>query len=291
MTDSWSVNSMSFADLDLRRLVGGSGLGFYRLIAEVAITTHPRDIGKEIVVADIAGDLYVSAENNRNLFFVGHLTQAGGRMMITTYPHMGNSTLSLDLDLGGSRVEAIERVRLGGNLSFAVDLYGIAKQSGNEVLHPVRARLNHTANQSTWIEILRQMGYRQMMLLEIPTTDAEENPRLSEAAKNLKAAQAHMLRGHFRDAVGGCRDVMEAISTALGDEREELPEVIKSCVQGTRSMSKEDRIRILRRAFKLLTHPAKHADEVAASIEWGPEDAQAAIVMAAALLKLAGEAG
>jgi hypothetical protein len=98
-----------------------------------------------------------------------------------------------------------------------------------------------------------------------------------------------MLRGHFKDAVGTCRDVLELVSSALNDEKEQAPESIKSLFEGTREMDKEQRLRVVRRSLKILTHPARHADQVSTSVEWGPLDASSVIMMTAALLQLAAE--
>lgn len=110
-----------------------------------------------------------------------------------------------------------------------------------------------------------------------------------EAAEHLKTAQTHLLKGHFRDAVGSCRDVMESLSTALSDDKYQPPETIKAWFKDMQTMGKEERLRLVRRALRVLTNPAKHADKVSASIEWGPEDARAVIVMAAILLQMAAE--
>ncbi len=108
-----------------------------------------------------------------------------------------------------------------------------------------------------------------------------------EAPESPLMTYEHTNKGNFRDSVGACRDVMESLSKALSDDQYQLDEVVKSWFKATRSMGKEERLRLIRRAVTVLTHPARHADEVSASIEWGPMDARAVIVMAATLLQLA----
>lgn len=288
MSVSWTLNSTIFAELDLKTLQGSPGLGFYRLIAQVDVTTHGKQAGEEVAVTNIGGELYVRGKGNQE-HFLGYLRRQGTELPLTTFQHTQTGNILLETELDARRVEAIERVRLGGDLFFRMNLYGVANGGCEKSSRSVNATLQYRANQSAWIETLEQMGYRQTMLLEIPVPGDEVSPQLPEAAKHLQTAQTHMLRGHFRDAVGACRDVMESLSTALNDERDQLPEAIKSWFEGTRSLGKEERLRIVRRAFKILTHPARHADEVSTSIEWGPTDARAAIVMAATLLGVAGE--
>ncbi len=286
MSVSWALNSTIFAEVDLKTLHGERGLGFYRLMAQIDVTTHSKQPGEEVTVTNIGGDLWVRGNSNQE-HFLGYLRRQGAESPIRTYQHTYKGNVHLEIELDARRIEAIERIRLGGDLFFRMNLYGAAYGGREKSSQPVHATLQYRANQGTWIEILGQMGYRQTMLLEIPVPSDEVSLQLPEAAEHLQTAQTHMLQGHFRDAVGACRDVMESLSVALNDERDQPPETIKSWFEGTRAMGKEERLRIVRRSLKILTHAARHADEVSTSIEWGPTDARVAIIMAAALLQLA----
>lgn len=53
---------------------------------------------------------------------------------------------------------------------------------------------------------------------------------------------------------------------------------------GAREMDKAKRLRLLRRAARVFTHPARHRDEVTASFEWNRIDAASTISIVAALL-------
>ncbi len=288
MSGSWSLSQTTFAELDWKMLQGRPGLGFYRLIAQVDLTTHGKQVGEEVAVTNIGGELWIRGKGNQE-HFLGYLRRQGTEFPLTTYRHISKGNISLEIELDARRIEALEQIRLGGDLSFRMNLYGVASGGREKSSQEVQATLQYRANQSTWAEILEQMGYRQTMLLEIPVPGDEVSPQLQEAVKHLQTAQTHMLRGHFRDAVGACRDVVESLSITLSDEKDQLPEAIQSWFKDTRSMDKKERLRIVRRALKVLTHPARHADEVSASIEWGPTDARTVILMAAALLQIAAE--
>jgi hypothetical protein len=49
-------------------------------------------------------------------------------------------------------------------------------------------------------------------------------------------------------------------------------------------MTKAERLRVLRRALKLVTHPARHRDEVTAAIDWSRIDSAQLIFMTAAFI-------
>ncbi|MBI3183715.1 MAG: hypothetical protein HYZ28_16375 [Myxococcales bacterium] len=145
--------------------------------------------------------------------------------------------------------------------------------------------LSYDVNQGTWVELLRTMGYADRMLLEVPAPGSIQNPQLKDAVDQLRQAHQHLLEGRWRDAVGSCRDVVEALGRGIGDGDEvDRVQVPAPLFENTRQMDKAGRLRVLRRALKVLTHPARHRDEVAVNIEWTPSDARAVVSMMAALL-------
>jgi hypothetical protein len=48
----------------------------------------------------------------------------------------------------------------------------------------------------------------------------------------------------------------------------------------TRAMDKADRLRLLRRAFRVVTRPARHRDDVSVAIDWSRTDAACAVSIA-----------
>jgi hypothetical protein len=77
---------------------------------------------------------------------------------------------------------------------------------------------------------------------------------------------------------------LEEVTRALKDENG--PDVpVAGLFEQTRQMNKADRLRLLRRAAKVLIHPARHRDEVAAAIEWSRIDASSIVTITAALLQ------
>lgn len=288
MSVCWSLNGTIFAEFDFAAIQGGRGLGFYRLVAQVHATSHAKQVGEEVSVANFRGELWVRGKEGGEQY-LGHLWRQGAESALSAFQHTSKEVIPLEIELDARRIEAIERFRLGGELSFRLALYGIASGRRDDHQQTMQASLDYRANQGTWIEILGQMDYQKTVLLEIPVLGDEISPQFFPVSRHLQTAQLHMMRGHFRDAVGACRDVIESLASALNDDKNELPDAIKSWFEDTRSMGKEERLRIVRRALKVLTHPARHADEVSTAIEWGPTDARAAIIMATALVQLAAD--
>jgi hypothetical protein len=236
-------------------------------------------------VTNIGGELWVHGKNNKE-HYLGCLRRQGADLPIETYQNAYQTGITLEASLTPDQLAALEDVRLGGDLFFKLNILGLGNTDRDKRPQSLQTTLDYRSNQSAWIELLEQIGYKRTMLLEIPIAGDEVSPLFAEAREHLQIAQTHLLSGHYRDAVGACRDVMEALSSALSDEADQTPEEIKTWFEGTRSMGKEKRIRLIRRALKVLTHPARHVDEVTTTIEWKPVDARATIVMTAALLQL-----
>jgi hypothetical protein len=129
------------------------------------------------------------------------------------------------------------------------------------------------------------MGYQRTLLIEIPIPDPNQHPEFAVAVEALSQAQAHMGFAHDRDAVGSCRDALEAVTLAVGDNDNLDADVQRVLFANSRSMSKAERLRVLRRALKLVTHPARHRDEVSVTIDWSRIDAITLITMTAAFLR------
>ncbi len=285
MTENWTLNSTIFADLDIGSINGSQGLGFYRLQFQVKVATRDKPEEQKITVTNLAGDLSVSGKNGTQ-HYLGYVWRQGVNSPLTTYPQVGTHYITFEIELDAPRIDALERIRLGGDLNFYLNLHGVVNTTQWGAQPSNQIKLCYPANQSTWIKILEQIGFRNTLLLEVQLLPEMSNPVYANAIKHLQNAQTQMLQGHYRTAVGECRDVLESLSAVLEDEKEQTPEMLKSWFSDTQNMGKEQRIRLMRRAFKVLTNASKHADSNAASIEWGATDARTAINMAASLFQL-----
>lgn len=128
------------------------------------------------------------------------------------------------------------------------------------------------------------MGYQRTLLVEVPMPDPNVQPELADAVTFLAQAQRHLLLGHDRDAVGSLRDVLEQVKLAFGDDDTLDPELNRVLFDHSRSMTKAERLHVVRRALMLVTHPARHRDQVSVAIDWSRIDAAQMISMTAAFV-------
>jgi len=203
--DLWYENS-KLAHVRVAGMNGSSGIGFFRLMVHLEFIFTSG--GDEATLFPLTGRLAVG---NRD---VGHLFSPAAELTKAT-PRDYPDTKVLYIDLDRSRIEALEAIRNGGALSLDVHVAGqvISKQHGLCSLRD--ASDSYQLNQSGWIDILRQMGYGETMLIEVPVTDG-----IGKTTEYLAAAQKAIGLGHYREAVGACRDVLEALSMGVGDSDE-----------------------------------------------------------------------
>ncbi len=278
---SFTIGGKRLADPEIKQIFGREGLGFHRL--DVRIDFHLAEYpGEEKpMILNLGGELKIKAQGNN--YIIGKMTPNRGDRVLKTLEYSKKTSCYFEIDLDARRIEAIERLRSGGGLYFIASIWGTAFSKENGV-HEVSADLHHDVNQGTWVEILRQLGFANYMLIEIPVPDKKSFPELAEATEHLTSAQKAMMNGEYREAVGCCRDVLESISTILGDNDIQDPEVQQLFVN-TKLMDKSARQRLLRRALKIITHPARHADEVSKNIEWQRLDSIAMITMTSTMLR------
>lgn len=259
-----------WASGSVKQIQGQRGLGFYRLtfLTVLNVETGDSAMGERLntVLTDIAA-------GGRTL---GRAHAQPHQLPIVPANYAQERQINFELELDRARLEAIESVRNGGDITFNITFFPtLADQSGQ--LRQTTAQAAFVANQSTWAAVLEQMDYRKVMLLELPVPDAVQFPEVAAAARTLGQAQQAMARGDYRESVGLCRDVLEEMMRALKDD-DNIDFV------GQREIDKAKRLRLLRRAARVFTHPARHRDEVTVAFEWNRIDAASTISLVAALL-------
>jgi hypothetical protein len=269
----------SFGTGTLTRVAGELALGFFRLNLFVDFVIEPGEAPggpPELPrIVELVAEVRIGGRPlGRFIPF------SPGYLPIQSYPGRSNrQSISLTCDLDRARIEAIEEVRSGGNLPMDVSIQGRFDEgspfTGNESL---------VVNQGVWIDALAEMGYRRTLLIEIPLPDRHAEPEMAQAVADLEQAQRHMALGHDRDAVGSLRDALDQVTLALGDDDKLPADLERALFANSRSMSKADRLRVLRRALKLVTHPARHRDQVTAAIDWSRIDAAQMIAMTGAFI-------
>jgi hypothetical protein len=276
--NSPSGGGASFGTGSVSSLRGERGLGFFRLNMTLEFIIEPA--GSSSGQSSLPQVIELMAEARIGGRSIGRFISTPGYLPIPSYPERSNRvSISLACDLDRARIEAIEHQRAGGHLSLDISISG--RFDSGTVLSATEP---HVVNQGVWIEALAEMGYQRTLLIEVPMPDPNVQPELADAVALLAQAQAHLLLGHDRDAVGALRDVLEQVKLAFGDDDAIDPDLQRVLFTNSRSMTKGERLRVLRRALILVTHPARHRDQVSVAIDWSRIDAMQMITMTAAFV-------
>ncbi len=265
------------AEVEIERLSGQAGLGHFRLFLNLKIRIDAQS-GSDEHLVDLSAEALVGGTP------LGRFRQSPQGTPVRTATAAFPVTTVLEMELDRTRLEAVENRRGGGGLELILNVH--ADVEGPNGLRRDFSQLVHHVNQGVWVSILEQMGYRKTLLLEIPVPDRAAAPALAKAVDLLVQAQGAVGRGDYRETVGLCRDVMEAMSEALADDDAGSP-IAQELFAGQRQMSKTQRLQLLRRALKTFTHPARHHDAASGAFDWERTDGLMALTIAAALVAAA----
>jgi hypothetical protein len=136
-----------------------------------------------------------------------------------------------------------------------------------------------------WTQALRDMGFIDHVWIDVPLP---KGGGPGGAADRLRDAQAERTRGRSDVAVSACRLAIEAVKQGGFGAR--VPqEVHKFIMDNARSLTKRERVAVVRAAVELLLHPAHHADSK--PDDFSRKDATASVALVASVISLIEELG
>lgn len=195
--------------------------------------------------------------NIQAMVFVGKEMRLLGRafaeaaIVLSSTPYHQNAAFLMDLMLTGRQMEEIEKIRLGGDLNFTLDIFGELYDGDNH--SNSNARIHMTVNQKNWIDVLKELNFSSSILMEIPY---DGNNLEKPVLKALEKAKEDLYYGRYDDVVASCRKALEGIAFN-GDE---LNKVKNMPVGERRNMTKRQRLVHLLDALKHYAHPAHHLE-------------------------------
>ena len=257
---------------------GQRAVGFSRLLIglKLPVSTRPSGSPDDVPFETLAAmpvELMVGGPGGG---YVGRSEPFPAQLPIEDALYDFDRHLQLAFDLDRLRLEAIENARNGSDLTLTFNLFpallnriGQTRQTSQQLVYLI--------DQSRWLKVLADLGYQRTLLIEVAVPQGQHSPSMAKALEHLAGAQALMARGDYREAVGRCREVLDAIKVELADD--DLVDF-----KGASEMHKADRLRLVRRGLYSLTSAAHHMDEVTRQFEWNRADAVSAVSMVAAVL-------
>ena len=145
----------------------------------------------------------ISVQTTKQPIILGHL-YTDGPFWTTTYSHHRTDYVTMYIDLAPDQIEALEEYRAGAGLNFSLNLMALTERQGDVATK--NDQIVFTVNQSAWLDILKQVGYGDFLLLEIPALPNATTE--TDYLVCLKEARQHLWLGQYDDAVEDCRKAL-----------------------------------------------------------------------------------
>lgn len=206
--------------------------------------------------------------------------------------HSAASSVRFTLSLSTAALAALETARDGGPITLVMSLvahpFGLTENPGGApgiYVVPVGQQppFEYRVPKEQWLEVLKSLGYCDSILTEL-RLPAQGPESTSVGRQRVVNAVNARNEGRYRNTVQECRIALEALKTA-GFGGRAPDEVAQFLQKNARNLSQAERFSALQIAMQLFLSPAHHdgvPDE-----EFSREDADLAIAMTAALLRLA----
>lgn len=196
------------------------------------------------------------------------------------YEHGRTEALALELDLTGAALEALERLRGGGPLHFVLDLSLRVRRGERQ--EPGSDRLQLLVNLSDWAQVLRDVGYLDLLVLavELPLEVPEE---IRLALEETRTAYTDLIAARYDATVMRCRRAMESLGR-LPTAGTDPERVWERFAKDRATMTKPERAEVVRLAVRHYSHLAAHMDETGAPETFSRQDALFILAAAAGVI-------
>lgn len=225
----------------------------------------------------------VSAANDRSdqlvVSFTGDMTIpslgiASGYVgsIVPTMPQRisrdGSFSVVFDTEITDDQIRRIEdrrSVSSDGGFELVLNLRFETVDAQNLISHGSGQLQPHKFSRDVWLEGLRQIGFRQVQIIELEVIDSSVNPTISKAIEYFKQAQSRYSNGEYREVAESLRQSLSAIVGTTGDDENDSEQLAKdlSDLQKEARTSKvgySPRIEYVRRALKFVADIGAHPE-------------------------------
>lgn len=193
------------------------------------------------------------------------------------------ASTQVTLDLTDRQFWLIDENRTGSVVRLFLTFTGHAVVEGQYVILQEAQSLQHDINQSDWLELIRQAGLRQTIMLELAAPDPMAHPELADALNYYSQALTRFGEGEWRLCVESIRQSLAALVGKKAEDEDQESDV-KDAINAARKtqdrLGYEPRRELVRRAAKFMADLGAHPE----TAETRKPDAYAALMIAGGLL-------
>lgn len=275
---SINYSSNIIADVRCQSIFLVSGVGAYFLGFNLNFDVKARE--NILRFHDASAKIFVSAANTSQKILGVAFPESP--VLIQSIKYSISRQYQFEIQLSASSLAAIEDMRNGGDLNFKLQLRGMASDLQNA--EPAQDEIQMPVSQSDWIKHLKQAGFVDTLLFEIPVPPTSIEDALKTAVDHLKKARDLFLAGHYDETVAKCRIALEKAKTGANQD-EQQSKAVKTFKGGDgQKMRTEERLLLLRETATHFTQLAHHDLSVDEISQYSRSDAQAILGVTASLL-------
>lgn len=241
-------NSRYIIEFDRVRFGGKQGLGGFVITIGLEGGRTPSE--KPITITEISLSLFTEGGAMPIVLNVPSSTR-----VIRCHEYPGRENIYFEAFLTKDQILAIETYRQSGDLSLRFDLRALTICE-DEISSSFEVSGDSVPKQE-WLNALKSARFQDTVLLEIPVPEVSEHIRQS-----VTKSQEFIDHGHYNEAVGQCRKIIEALEVIRGDKEAAKNASRKLTGNGERqSMTVVERMLAMRELLNNICHLGVHGGE------------------------------
>lgn len=271
-------NSRIVAEPIFLGVSGAPAAGAYLLRFSLSLQVKEWPERQGLVLSLDRARLAVKGEDDSPVFL--GFASPESTVLIRLSAHSYVSNCLFDCLLIPSAMVAIEAIRAGGDLEFSLKLQGHTTFEVESM--PLADELSCRVNQKDWLRVLREVGFRDTLLFEVPLPKKGESYVARSAIEFLHRAREHPLSGHYDESVATCRRAIESLEAFL-DATHDRRTAVVAYQTDKKSMTRSQRADLVREAIVHFSHPSHHGEFNSVEDDVSRHDATMALGVTAAL--------
>jgi len=274
-----ALGGNSYMKAVLKLIQAHPGMGITRLMFTFELTN--KDQSSTGYPMWLGGRVEVQARGG-NRPYVGPL-QPSTAQPINIGRFGQEASTQVTLDLTDQQFRLIDENRIGGMVRMFLTFTGHAFIDGQYVPVQDMQQFQHVINQSEWLDLVREAGLKQTIMLELEAPDPLAHPELAQALDYYAQARTRFSEGEWRLAVESIRQSLAALVGQKADDEDSESDVKDAINEIRRTQNRhgyEPRRELVRRAAKFMADLGAHPE----TAETRKPDAYAALMIAGGLL-------
>jgi len=275
---SLSYHHRNIADASVQGIHLKKAVGAYELSASLNLQMQSSDEDEIYYLRVETARLIVKGKSGGEQF-IGTLCPYELRML-RTHDFSNRECIDLSLILHPSQVSAIEDIRDGGDLTFNLKIRGQAYLNSDEQ----RAYDDFSVHvaRSNWIQQLKNVGFMDVLLIEVPFPVTELPDQLEAVQHALEEAQRHFVSAEYSSCVASCRTAIQELGHHVFGNEGWAVKTLKQLDENATTMAKEDREKALFAVIRHYAHQAHHGEGEGGVRHYTRSEAQMILRMTAA---------